>query len=73
MRRAKREQWAHWANGEGSRHGHDRHEILTPEQLEGAKACKTSDELVALAQNEGIKLTEEQLNAISGGYYSIRE
>ena len=40
---------------------------FTPEQLEKAKACKTSDELVALAQAEGIDLTDEQLDAISGG------
>ena len=40
---------------------------LTPEQLEKAKAAKTTDELFALAQEEGIVLTDEQLDAVSGG------
>ena len=40
---------------------------LTPEQMEKAKACTTVDELVALAKNEGVELTDEQLEAISGG------
>ena len=29
--------------------------------------CKTGEELVALAEKEGIELTDEQLDAISGG------
>ena len=29
--------------------------------------CKTGAELVSLAENEGIELTDEQLDAISGG------
>ena len=29
--------------------------------------CKTGEELVTLAQTEGIELTDEQLDAISGG------
>ena len=44
-----------------------RYEDLTPEQMEKAKACTTVDELVALAKNEGVELTDEQLEAISGG------
>ena len=40
---------------------------ITPEQCEKIKACKTSEELVALAKEEGCELTEEQLDAISGG------
>ena len=40
---------------------------LTPEQLEKAKACTTTEELVALAQSEGIDLTDEQLNAMASG------
>lgn len=42
-------------------------EDLTPEQLEKAKACKSVDELVALAKSEGIELTDEQLQGIAGG------
>ena len=40
---------------------------LTPEQIEAAKACTTSEELVAFAKKEGLELTEDQLDAISGG------
>ena len=40
---------------------------LTQEQIAKVKACKNSDELLALARAEGIKLTDEQLSAISGG------
>ncbi|MBR0404434.1 MAG: hypothetical protein IJI68_04430 [Eggerthellaceae bacterium] len=42
-------------------------EDLTPEQIEKAKACKTAEELVQLAEAEGVKLSNEQLEAISGG------
>lgn len=35
--------------------------------MEKAKACKSNEELVALARDEGIELTREQLDAISGG------
>ena len=40
---------------------------LTPEQMEKARACKSPEELVELANSEGIELTDEQLNAIAGG------
>ena len=40
---------------------------ITPEQQERAKACKTTEELVALAEAEGIDLSDEQLEAVSGG------
>jgi len=40
---------------------------LTPEQIEKVKACKGQEELLKLAKGEGIELTEEQLQAISGG------
>ena len=42
-------------------------EDLSPEILQNAKACKTPEELFALAREEGIELTEEELDAISGG------
>ena len=42
-------------------------EDLTPEQQEKAKACKTAEELIALAKEEGIELTDEQLEDMSGG------
>lgn len=40
---------------------------LTPELKERARACKTTEELVALAHSEGIELSDEQLEAFSGG------
>ena len=40
---------------------------LTEEQIAKVKACKSSDELLALAKAEGIGLTDEQLTTISGG------
>ena len=40
---------------------------LTPEQKAKARACASADELMALAEQEGIDLSEEQLKAIAGG------
>ena len=40
---------------------------LTEEQIAKVKACKSSEEVLALAKAEGIELTNEQLSAISGG------
>ena len=40
---------------------------LTNEQIEKAKACKNQEELLNLAKDEGIELTSEQLEAVSGG------
>jgi hypothetical protein len=45
------------------------YEDLTSEQQEMAKACKSADELVALAKSEGVELSDEQLEAISGGFW----
>ena len=40
---------------------------LTEKQIEKARACKSSAELLDLAGAEGIELTKEQLAAINGG------
>ena len=40
---------------------------LTEEQIAKVKACRNNEELLALAKAEGIQLTDEQLNAVSGG------
>ena len=40
---------------------------LTDEQIAKVKACKSQEELLKLAKEEGIELTDEQLTAISGG------
>jgi len=40
---------------------------LTNEQIAKVKACKSQEELLVLAKEEGIELTDEQLEAVSGG------
>ena len=40
---------------------------LTEEQIAKVKACKNQEEALSLAKAEGIELTDEQLEAISGG------
>ena len=40
---------------------------LSPELREKAKACKTPEEMLALAKAEGYKLSEGELAAVSGG------
>ena len=40
---------------------------LTDEQFARVKACKNSEELLALAKEEGVELTDEQLQVIAGG------
>ena len=44
---------------------------LTPDQMEKARTCRSSDDLVEFAKSEGIELTDEQLDAVAGGaWYS---
>lgn len=43
---------------------------LTKEQIDKARKCKTNDELLALAKEEGVVLNDEQLAAVSGGFCS---
>jgi len=40
---------------------------LSPELRSKASACKTPEELIALAKEEGYELTDEELKAVSGG------
>ena len=40
---------------------------LSEEQIKKVEACKSSEEVLNLAKAEGIELTEEQLEAVSGG------
>ena len=42
-------------------------ESLTDEQKEKAKACKSPDELIKLAGEEGIELPDELLDTVAGG------
>lgn len=43
-------------------------EDLTPEQQEKAKACKTPEDIMALAKEKGCELSEKELASISGGW-----
>ena len=43
---------------------------LSEEQIAKAKACKSKEELLALAKQEGIELSDEQLSAVNGGFCS---
>ena len=40
---------------------------LTKEQIAKVKDCKNHDDLLALAKQEGLELTSEQLEAVNGG------
>lgn len=44
---------------------------LSPEVQEKAKNCKSPEELLSLAKEEGYELTNEELEAISGGAWLI--
>ena len=46
----------------------DRIKALTPEQRARAKQCKSDEELLALAKEDGYELTEDELESISGGF-----
>lgn len=39
---------------------------LTEEQIAKVKACKSQEEMLAFAKEEGIELSDEQLEAVSG-------
>ena len=43
------------------------YENLSDEVKGKLKDCKSSEDLIKLAQSEGIKLSEEQLEAVAGG------
>ena len=42
-------------------------EGLNSKQIEKLNKCHTSEEILALAKEEGIELTNEQLEAVNGG------
>lgn len=42
-------------------------EDLSSELQEKARTCKTAEDVLALAQQEGYELSDEQLAAVSGG------
>ena len=40
---------------------------FSPEQMDKIRNCTSSEELIELANSEGIELNDNQLEAISGG------
>ena len=42
-------------------------EGLTEEQIARIKECKNNEEILKVAKEEGVELTDEQLEAVSGG------
>ena len=40
---------------------------LSEEQIAKVKACENKGDLLQLAKDEGVELTDEQLQAVSGG------
>ena len=43
-------------------------ENLTPEQREKALACKSPEDVLALAKQEGYELSDDELEQVSGGW-----
>jgi hypothetical protein len=42
-------------------------DLQNPELQEKVKACKTPEEVLALAKEEGYELTDEELESVAGG------
>ena len=42
-------------------------EDLAPELQEKARACKTPEDLMALARDEGYELSDDELESLNGG------
>ena len=47
-------------------------EHLSPDYVERARACKTPEELYALAKEEGMELSDAELESVSGGSWEGR-
>ena len=45
---------------------------LSEEQIAKVKACQNAEEILALAKEEGVELTSEQLEAVSGGCFTAK-
>ena len=45
-------------------------EDLTEEQKAKARACETPEELVQLAMEEGVEISDDQLEEVSGGAWN---
>ena len=47
----------------------DQFNNIPSELIEKAKGCKTPEELLSLAKEEGYELSDEQLQEVSGGWF----
>jgi len=47
---------------------HDNTDALSNDVKAKLRGCETTEEIVALAREEGYELTDEQLESISGGW-----
>lgn len=47
------------------------HESISPELQEKAKACKTAEDILELAKDEGYELSDDELESISGGGWEL--
>ena len=54
----------------GNRHGRQN---LAPELQEKIKSCKTTEELLNLAKEEGYELTDAELEDVAGGSWTCDE
>ena len=52
--------------------GQDKAGKISAEQLKKASECTSREELLELADQEGIELTDEQLEQVSGGWGNDR-
>lgn len=50
-----------------------RYDDLTPEQRAKVDVCKSPEEVLALANAEGIELTDDELAEVSGGSWSPKD
>ena len=46
---------------------------IPPELEEEAKACKTPEDILALAKRKGYKLSDEDLAEVSGGGWDVKD
>lgn len=46
---------------------------LTEEQKAKARACQSREELLELAKSEGVELSDDQLDSVSGGVWSCTD
>ena len=44
-------------------------DLKNPELQEKLKACKSAEELTALAKEVGVELSDDELDAVSGGAF----